>query len=134
MAKSLLSMQPLTNNWAARLTLPDPMQAGSAARMKTSTACCAKLAQQAVEVFIRAALPACIGSGKVSRAAQLFVNGCMLSKLFAIVVRQGLDLDGNRFELVHDGRAHQTCRFVCNLGDDCIPALSLYESHDGSCL
>ena len=61
------------------------------------------LAQQSIEVFIAASLPACKWSGKVSRALKLFINLAVSCKLFAVVKGQRFHPCRQRLELVHNG-------------------------------
>ena len=61
------------------------------------------LAQQTVEIFIAAPLPAGKWSGKVGRALKLLINMRMRCKLFAVVKGQRLDPGSHWFELVHNG-------------------------------
>jgi len=61
------------------------------------------LAQQAIEVFVAPALPACKGPSKVARALQLLINMNMPGKLFSIVIGQSLHTQDQWFEVIHYG-------------------------------
>ena len=65
------------------------------------------LPQQAIEVLVGATLPARKGPGKVTRAAQRFINFGVPAEFFAVVIGQGLDPSLQRVERFDDRRANQ---------------------------
>jgi hypothetical protein len=63
------------------------------------------LAQQPIEVFIAAALPACKWPRKVDGDLKLFINMCMRCGLFAVAKGQRLYTGNNMFVLGYSGLA-----------------------------
>jgi hypothetical protein len=51
-------------------------------------------------------------AGKVTRAAQRFINPGVRAKFFAVVIGQRLDLGFKRLERLDDRRANQVSFFV----------------------
>ena len=70
------------------------------------------LLQQAIEVLVGASLPTGKGPGKVTRAAQRFINPCEPAEFFAVVMGQRLDPGFKRLERFDDRRAHQVRRLA----------------------
>lgn len=70
------------------------------------------LPQQAIEVLVGATLSARKGPGKVTHAAQRFINPGVPTEFFAVVIGQRLDPGFKRLERLDDRRAHQVRRLV----------------------
>lgn len=89
------------------------------------------LAQQPIEVFVAASLPAAIRVGKVGLDAQGLIDSPMIGKLLAVIHRQRLDPRSQGPQFVLNGLADQISASVADLGQNGIAALALDQSHDG---
>ena len=89
------------------------------------------LAQQAVEIFIAASLPAAVRISKIGLDAQGPVNGLVVGKLLAIIHRQGLDARLHRHELAFDGTPDLLGCLAAHLGQHGIAAFAFHQSHNG---
>ena len=89
------------------------------------------LAQQAVEVFVAAALPTAIWVSEVGLNAQRLIHLLVVRKFFAVVYRQGLHACAQRLESVLNRLADQVGAFVEDFAQPGIPAFALDQGHDG---
>ena len=86
-----------------------------------------ELAQQAIKVFVGAALPGCVRMRKVVAQLQFRRDPLMLRKLFSIVGGQCVRHVGEGFQLRDDGLAHPCRLFAGDACDQRIAALAFVD-------
>ena len=92
------------------------------------------LADEAVDLFIEAALPGLVGLGKIDFSLQFTSDGFMSGELPAVIGGNGVDPSMMAFEALGDLLSHGIGGFVDHLSQHGELAFSLDEADDGAAM